>query len=67
MESVDHEDESEGGLVARIGPDGGSVGNGENTFDSYILLILSPGVLEWKQVATHSLPCQVAITKDSYY
>ena len=35
MESVDHVDEAEGGLVASIGPDGGSVGNGENTFDSY--------------------------------
>ena len=35
MESVDHEDKSEGGLVARIGPDGGSVGNDENTFDSH--------------------------------
>ena len=35
MDVADHVDEAEGGLVASIGPDGGSVGNGETTFDSH--------------------------------
>ena len=35
MESVDHVDEAEVGLVARCGLESGSVGNGEITFDSH--------------------------------